>query len=237
MGDMRRGTTLAGIVATMALAACASLEGLAGDPVTDRTSPAANAAEPHDSDGKDPVARGGGPATAYGADAATDAQRAVAGDRDASQAEPGSDASTDSGDATTDSGADTGKIHPDTGAPDTGEADAGSDAPAPTQPDLSVATVTIAGPYYVVSFCNSGAPSGSTFTVSISNVGTGQSFTSNQAYPFVVPAMGTCAKTGGFSCTLIGPACGASIQVRAMVDNSNTVVESDETNNTRTVQF
>jgi hypothetical protein len=137
---------------------------------------------------------------------------------------------------------------PDAGrAADAGSRDAGRDA-ATSQGDagpadgvdLTAEELTRDELYYRVTYCNRGtAPSSSTFTVLLVNEGTGTSFESNPLYPYDVPAPGTCATTGGFTCSLVGdPACGSSsIRIRADVDTRDTVDETREDDNSITRTF
>ena len=108
-----------------------------------------------------------------------------------------------------------------------------------TLTDLVPQKITRDSTYYYVTYCNNGgATSGSTFTIKFTNVASNESFTSNSLYPFSVPAPGTCATTGGLTCGLIGdPTCSLPIAVSAKVDPDNTVVESNELNNTMIVSF
>src|SRR5689334_8204648 len=69
--------------------------------------------------------------------------------------------------------------HPDPDAGDDGPVEAGE------QPDLIADAITRDASYYYVEFCNIGsAGSAVKFTVTIENVGSGQSFESNPIYPF-----------------------------------------------------
>ena len=107
------------------------------------------------------------------------------------------------------------------------------------EPELITQTITRDSTYYYVTYCNDGTgSSGSTFTIKLTNTATDESFVSNPLYPFSVPAPGTCATTGGFTCGLIGdPTCSQCVSVQASVDSDDTVAESDESNNDLTAAF
>ncbi len=100
-------------------------------------------------------------------------------------------------------------------------------------PDLAPLNITRDSYYFYVKYCNTGtSSSNSKFLIKLTNTATNQSFTSNSYYPYTVPAPGTCATTGGFTCGLIGdPNCSQCISVKATVDSSNVVKESRESNN------
>jgi len=183
----------------------------------------------------------GDPPDADAADAAED----VAGDPDSG--DPPVDTGVDTGvDGIADSGVDTGLDTIVDSVVDT-IVDSVVDSPVDTLdgtdvtgplPDLVVEDISRDTFYYRVQYCNRGSDtSTSTFLISITHVGTGASFESNPAYPFSVPAVGTCTWTGGFTCSLIGPGCTASLTVLATVDTRNTVVESREDNNEYSVSF
>ena len=133
------------------------------------------------------------------------------------------------------------------GLPAGGRRAIGSDSHLPppqgnggAQPDLAAQAITRDSTYYYyVTYCNNGTgTSGSTFTIKLTNTASDESFTSNALYPFAVPAPGTCATTGGFTCGLIGdPTCSLPIAVSAKVDPDNTVLESNELNNAMIVSF
>lgn len=103
-------------------------------------------------------------------------------------------------------------------------------------PDLVVESITRDASYYKVRYCNVGtSSSSSTFTIKLTNTLTGESFTSNSIYPYSVPAPGTCATTGGFTCGLIGdPSCSKCMRVEAEVDSGKRVTEASESNNRQT---
>ncbi|MFO0577771.1 MAG: hypothetical protein U1A78_27510 [Polyangia bacterium] len=109
-------------------------------------------------------------------------------------------------------------------------------AASASRPDLIVESITRDATYYKVRYCNVGTGSSSaSFTIKLTNTLTGEAFTSNPIYPYSVPAPGTCATTGGFTCGLIGdPSCSQCMRVEAVVDSGRRVTEASESNNRQT---
>ncbi|MBU3905052.1 MAG: hypothetical protein KJ906_02815 [Nanoarchaeota archaeon] len=100
-------------------------------------------------------------------------------------------------------------------------------------PDLIVSNVYYDGPSYIfVDYCNIGnGSSASDFLIKIQNQSTGLEYGGNFLYRFPVPAPGTCATTGGFTCGILGLTCGDLINISVSIDWEKRVNESDETNN------
>ncbi|MCY1019141.1 hypothetical protein [Pyxidicoccus sp. MSG2] len=105
-------------------------------------------------------------------------------------------------------------------------------------PDLTVEEISRSSGGFKARLCNRASHgSESTFTVLMTNDGTGSSFQTNPVYPFSVPAPGTCIWTGGISCTQLGVGCKDFITLTVHVDDTNNVIETYEDNNTMTVSF
>ena len=105
--------------------------------------------------------------------------------------------------------------------------------------NLTVAGIRRTSTYYYINFCNMGTTtSAGTFTLQLTNMNNNTSFETNSLYPFSVPAAGTCMETGGITCGLIGDTyCSLNIPVRGTVDFRSTIMETNEADNSLTVQF
>ena len=107
-----------------------------------------------------------------------------------------------------------------------------------TDVDLVVSDITRDAYYYKVRYCNEGTQtSADQLLVKIKNKDTGASFESNYLYPYGIPDPGQCITTSGFTCGLIGSSCDDEITVEATVDSRNTVLETNEDNNTYEKSF
>lgn len=108
----------------------------------------------------------------------------------------------------------------------------------PGLPDLVVEDVYYDDTYIKVKYCNRGIGTGSgDFLVKIKSEQTGKEFSGNSNYRFNVPAPGTCAETGGFTCDLVGVSCKDKATISATIDWEGRVSESNENNNSLTKQI
>ncbi|MBN1374152.1 hypothetical protein JW962_02345 [Candidatus Dojkabacteria bacterium] len=100
--------------------------------------------------------------------------------------------------------------------------------------DLIVSGVSRNAYYYYIDFCNVGTSSSDGFlTLSIKNKETGVLFETNHHYPFSVPEPGTCMRTGSITRGVIGDNGGDQVMhIEASVDYRDTVIETNELNNT-----
>jgi hypothetical protein len=137
------------------------------------------------------------------------------------------------------------EVDPDNRVPETDEANNSlakaftlSPTPTPLRPNLVVEDVLRDTTYYTVKICNRGQAAGTgSFLFKTTNVGTGQSYVSNAAYPYNIPAVNSCITTGGVTCSLIGGTCTTATNVKIDVDPDNRVVEANETDNSFTKAF
>ncbi len=111
--------------------------------------------------------------------------------------------------------------------------------PTPKLADLKIEDMSRDVNYFTVKYCNRGTgTSTQKFTVEVKDTATGKVFETNYLYPFDVPAVNTCAWTGGITCGLIGDTtCNKTISVLATADFRKAVPESNESNNTFTKNF
>ncbi|MFW5703671.1 MAG: hypothetical protein ACOCXQ_02450 [Patescibacteria group bacterium] len=112
-------------------------------------------------------------------------------------------------------------------------------------PDLVVEDIVRDGVNYRAKICNRGTGKGNDpalrYTLEFASLnaqGTvAKSYTTPSANAYAIPEPGSCTMTGGINCAALGSNCTDAKKIRVTIDNTATIPETNDNNNTFTKEF